>query len=396
MDLFGRVVLAVGIGAFAGASGGFSLAQVMRKQAPETAQKLAPYDSHVLSTVAERRLAAGDAAQMRRAENLAKRALRRDPTNVSAVATLGLAAMARNDLSSARSLFVYSQELSRRDVRTQLWAIEDSVSRGDIKGALRHYDIALRTSSLTPEILFPVLAGAIADVRIREETARTLASRPVWGQTFVRQIASHGPDFSAVNDLFLGLRRAHYPFPEGAHASLIAGLISENAFDRAWSYYAAIHPGVKINASRDPTFGATTNVPSAFDWNLVQNDDITSAIQAGQDSSVYTFGVSPGQGGVLLRQLQMLPAGRYRIEGKSLGSFGSGNAAPYWSLICLDGSELGRVAISSGDNPRAYAGNITVPAGCPIQWFSLVARPSPSIGGQSGEVVRVALRPDLG
>ena len=44
--------------------------------------------------------------------------------------------------------------MSRRDLPTQLWLIEENVNRNNVPGALRHYDVALRTSLSSHELLF--------------------------------------------------------------------------------------------------------------------------------------------------------------------------------------------------------------------------------------------------
>ncbi|MFV3517295.1 hypothetical protein ACNJD8_22045, partial [Mycobacterium tuberculosis] len=84
-----------------------------------------------------------DKATRERSDRIARQALVQDPTAVAAVATLGINAQLRGDTGPARRIFAYANQLSRRDLRTQLWAIEDAVSRNDIPGVLNNYDIAL-------------------------------------------------------------------------------------------------------------------------------------------------------------------------------------------------------------------------------------------------------------
>ena len=50
------------------------------------------------------------------------------------------------------ALFHFASSLSRRDVPTQLWLIEDAVRKNDIPGALSHYDAALRSSLASQQI----------------------------------------------------------------------------------------------------------------------------------------------------------------------------------------------------------------------------------------------------
>lgn len=387
-----RITLVIGILALGVEATRLSLAQTFRQGSPQIAASFAPNDAGIMAIRAERLLSGleGVAAEPAAAEALAKSALLRDATNASAAGTLGFLAAGRNDAALAQRLFLYGQSLSRRDLRVQLWAIEDAVARQSIPEALQHYDIALRTSRTAPELLFPVLGAAISDPVVRAETAKILRGRPAWGPTFVRQVASHGPDFGAAADLFATLRRDRFPFPEGADASLIAGLIAQNAFERGWNEYTARHPGASRVALRDPHFNATMSIPSAFDWNLASSEGISTAIQAGAGGNVFTFDVSAGQSGLLLRQLQVLPPGRYRLRGKSRGSFAP---APSWTLTCLSGSVLGTVRIAGGEAASSFQGEITVPVSCPVQWLSLSSYDADVPAAQSGEVEIVSIEP---
>lgn len=389
-----RIGLAVGVLALGTCAIGFSLAENLRRHSPGAALALAPYNSSILASHAAAMSIPNDPSlDTGRAELLARRALLRDPTNDSAAATLGMTSIMRGDEKKARSFFEYSQKMSRRNYQVQLWAIEDAVARNDIAGAIHHYDIALRTSRLAPQMLMPVLASAINNPEIRRELTRVLISQPAWGSTFVRQVASQGPDFEAAAKLLAMLRQRGYPFPPGAHASLINGLISENRFERAWAYYESIFPGAARTGSRDPHFDAISPVPSAFDWNMGQDDALYTAVQSNRSGSVFVFDIASGSKGLLLRQLQMLLPGRYRISGSSLGNFQSNNDGPYFTLKCLNDTELGRVVIAGGDQMTRFTGDFTVPKDCPVQWLELIARPiDDALGRQSGELDYALLR----
>ena len=123
----------------------FSFAQVVVKADPMRAHHLAPYDGRITARAAAA-LAGPTAtlAERRRADALAVEAIRQDPTAIDAVTTLGVNAQVRGDTAKARRTFAFAERLSRRNLIVQLWAIEDSVQRGDVGGALRHYDTALR------------------------------------------------------------------------------------------------------------------------------------------------------------------------------------------------------------------------------------------------------------
>lgn len=359
------------------------------------AQVLSPWNGRITALLA-RQLSSPKAtlADQARAVRLARLSLRQDPTAVTAVSTLGLITQSRGNVPGARRLFAYAEKLSRRDLPTQLWAIEDAVGRGDVQGALRHYDIALRTSRNAPVLLYPILASAIADPSVRGALLRTLAAQPEWGESFVNYVASNGADIQATAILFDGLRRARISVAAQASAVVINGLILGNHWRQAWFYYASIRTGADRRRSRDPRFQALVATPSPFDWAPADDPAITAAIQRGKDGGTFVFAAPSSVGGSLLVQAQVLPPGEYRLVGRSSGLDQPEVSRPYWSLTCRDGRELGRLTLPNSELASGqFAGRLRVPAGCPVQILALIARPSDSVSGVSGQIDAVQLAP---
>lgn len=390
-EWIGRALLAVGAVAAGYAGATQSLAYMLRGGDVASAHALVPGDGRVTAALAQR-LAGADASNedRARADALARTALRQDPTAVAAVGTLGFSAQLRGELAGARRLFAYAQALSRRNLETQLWAIEDAVGRGDVADALRHYDIALRTSPSAGDLLFPVLAEAAIDPAIRGALVATLADKPAWSEAFINRVAAGAIDARGAARLFLALSKAGVLVPEGAKAAAVGGLIKAGAEEEAWAYYASIRSGADRRRSRDPRFAAALTTPSPFDWTPIAEAGGISSIQAG----AVDFSVPASVGGALLQQMQMLPPGAYRIEGHSAGIDQPDGALPYWVLTCWRGDELGRVVVpNSAQAGGNFTGSFRVPAGCPVQTLTFVARPSDMVSGLSGQIDRVQLSP---
>lgn len=370
----------------------FSLAQVLVKQEPALAYRLAPYDGRITAAYATS-LSGPDATPKDRAkaDALAKRALRQDPTVAGAAATLGLNAYIRGDKASARSYFTYAQKLSRRDLRTQLWMIEDAVQRNDIPSALHQYDVTLRVFPNMGDLLFPVLGSAISDTTIRNELVKTLANRPSWEKGFIAFMAGNSPDPTSTAALFTSLRKAGIGVPELANAGATNALMAAGQFDAAWSYYAAIRPGADRRRSRDPRFDANLETPSQLDWTPINDGSgLTTSIQSG----IFDFAAPASVGGPMLQQLQLLPPGRYRLSGHSVGIEQAAGAQPYWTLRCQNGRELGRVEVPNSNVANGnFNGSFAVPADCPVQTLVLTARASDAVAGLSGQLDRVELAP---
>ena len=287
-----RGLAAILVAIIAGFSLSFSIAQTLSKSSAARAYRLAPYDGRITALLAAS-LAAADASvsDRRRSDMLAREALDRDPTAIAALSTLGINAQVRGDMAGARRLFTYAEHLSRRDPQTQLWAIENAVSRGAVAEALSKYDIALRTSPRLAPLLYPVLTEASIDPRIRIELVRTFASKPGWSGNFLEFASSKSTDPGSLALLFVALRRAGMSIPNSANSNLIAKLMMGGMAERAWNYYAILRPGVDRRRSRDSRFDYDNDVPSVLDWMLVNDEGAASSIQRGDSGGVFVFSV---------------------------------------------------------------------------------------------------------
>lgn len=371
-----------------------SLASGLRRGDAQRAYAWAPWDGRLSAALAQT-INGPDAAPTTRAraDQLARTALRQDPTAVVAAATLGINTHIRGDSRGAQRLINYAQTLSRRDLASQIWLIENSVANGDVSQALRHYDIALRTSPKSMELLFPILAGALAEPDVRRALTRTLATRPPWSALFVEYVSANGPDPRATAMLFRDADRAGYSVSGLSRMLLTDTLASRGLFGDAWSLYASFRRDADRRSSRDPAFLAELSNPTVFDWRPVNDAGISASLPRG----ALEFAVPSSVGGTLAEQTQLLPPGDYRIEGRSNGIDQAQGSSPYWRLTCNDGREIGRVEVpNSASASGAFSGRFIVPAGCLAQTLALVAKPSEAVSGVTGRIENVRLFPARG
>lgn len=370
-----------------------SFAQMLRGQSLELALATAGWDGRITARAAEAR-ASDDISHGRRVSSiaLARRALLQDPTSVPAIAVVAASSQLEGDNNRARQLFDYSDRVSRRHLGTRLWLIEDAVGRNDIPAALRNYDIALRTSRVAPDILFPILASAISHDQVRSELGRTLMARPSWGERFIRFAVGNGdPEQSAL--LLRELMRRKGDVPADTHVAMIDALTERRLVNDAWAYYVALRPGADRARSRDARFKIMRDAATVFDWRPIEESGTTTTIQEG----LFDFSAPMNYGGIVLRQWQMLPRGEYRLEGQSANLQLDGRSKPYWALVCSDGRELGRVEVpNSAEANGRFVGRFFVPAGCPVQYLSMVVRPSDDPAASSGQILEVSLSPASG
>lgn len=391
-----RGILAVSCAAIGIVSVAHTLADSIKGTDPERAHALSPGDGSITAALAQQRLGTHPSPDDRvRAARLARAALLQDPTVAGAVSTLGLATQLDGNGGAAKRLFSYAQRLSRRDLQTQLWAVEDAVGRGDVPAALHHYDIALRTTRTAPDLLFPIMSSAIADPTVRKGLVKTLAGKPDWRAGFIDYAADNGPSPQATASFLLSLHRAHIPVSERASAAIISTLISRSMINDAWIYYSIIRPGVDRRTSRDPRFTTYLSNPTPFDWVPVSDEiGVLATIQPARKGGMVDLSAPTSVGGALLRQMEFLPPGAYILTGHSNAIEQPQGSGPYWTLTCHDGHELGRLDMPNSTSGNGwFTGTFVVPTGCPFQMLALIARPSDAVTGFSGQVDQAGLAP---
>ena len=365
------VIAAVALIAAVGAAAVTKSASLaLATRSPDTALKLDPGNSIALAQAALRDVQVAKTADgRRRAADMARAAIRDDPSNSAALGALGLATDAPG---VAYRLFRLSEALSRRSLLTQLALIEQSVGRDDVEGALDHYDIALRTSSGSASILFPVLVEAATDKELLAPIADKLVARPSWGELYAQQLAQTGTDLGNITTLFTNMIAKGVVPAEVATNVLYQRLLEAQDYGHAWIFYAATHPRAKRDGIRNGDFLSDPVSPAPLDWTPSLDGPVTAEIRGGQaGGGQLSFVSSIGDGGTAARQLLLLPAGRHVVRGVGAEINIAGAAGPYLRLDCAATRvEIGRRSIGNG----AFEFAFDVPQGCVAQWLSLMVK----------------------
>lgn len=367
-----------------------SLAHATASSSPRLAHRLAPWNGKIAAEFAQRTFDARPSPDVRsQSAILSRRALASEPTAVEALSVLALQAQMRGDGKASNALFAHELKLSRRELPPRLWAIEAAAIRGDINGALKNYDIALRTSKSASGRLFPILASAIVEPRIRLQLVAILAAEPVWRDDFISYATRAGDEPGAAAQLLADAERAGVPIDKELRTALVDRFADEGRLAEAWTYYRSIRPGAQTGTSRDPrfTFGGARR--SIFDWNVSEYASFQNSATGGTvDISVPT-----ATGASILSQAMVLPGGAYTLSGRSEAIDQPERSRPYWLLKCGE-REVGRVDLpNSTVNSGRFAGSFIVPDGCPMHVLTLIARHSDDFGGVTGRITSALLEP---
>jgi len=359
-------------------------AAILRSGQPDLALRFAPWDARALGRAAERELASGtpDRAAFARAAVLARRALRWDPTIVPAWRMLGLNEAAKGRGTLATRLFAVSEKLSRRDLPTQLWLIEEAVGRGDVAGALHHYDVALRTNPKAHDRLMPILVTAAGDPNTAPALGRLLATRPFWSGNFYYRLATApaetAPDPANVARVIALARRGGPPTNPEMLGQLIGTMIDRGAYRPALSLHAALsgRKPVSIKALFNGDFEAL-NAHPPMDWAVAGDVGLGAEVRSdvgGRGNSLVAY-ASGDQNGVAARQITVLPPGNYALQYVAGRTERSAPSRLQWQLVCAvttaSGALLLDQPIDLAPGKRPYSAAFRVPSECPAQWLSL-------------------------
>lgn len=354
---------------------GFLLSQSLVATRADPAAALAswPWNAAARAEQATALLAkAQDAPTAASARALSVSALREQPLLVPALRALGVSqAIAGQDAGAARTM-AFAETLSRRDLPTELWLIEQGVARGDVAGALVHYDRALRTADTAPDLLLPVLVGASADPGVARPLGRLLATRPLWWSDFATRLVQQNPSPEGTATIVAALKLD--PQIAGERTLLSAAMIRLADTGRA-DLARRLLPSPGREPLRNGGFEATGGLVP-FDWRLAQDGDLGAEIGARDDGrgNALLLDARSGRGGEVARQLLTLASGRYRITG-TVGDVAASAEAPALFMTCAGQARpLGRFRTGSAPIKGArFAARFSVPAGCAGQWLIIEA-----------------------
>ena len=351
---------------------GFLLSQslILTRADPAWALARWPWNAAARAEQATALLTQGqDRATAEQVRALSVAALQDQPLSVPAVRALGVAQAIAGEESPAGRTMAFAETLSRRDLPTELWLIEDRVARGDVAGALVHYDRALRSADTAPDLLFPVLVAASADPAVARPLARLVATRPLWWRDYLTRLIQANPSSAGTATIVAAVRLDPSDADErGLLSSAMTRLADAGRADLAGRL--APVSGKLTNGGFEAQSGL---VP--FDWRLAEEGDFDAEIDARADGrgNALFLDARSGRGGTVARQLLTLAPGRYRLTG-TVGDVAAGEIPTVYLACAGQAPVIGRFrtrAAPAGGAP--FAIDFAVPSGCAGQWLSIEA-----------------------
>jgi len=380
----GRILGAAVIG-LGGAWLAFALAAsgVTRQRAPERALFFVPWDSVALAANADLALLSKKKPRPEMLERAGRAALRNQAVNVRALRLLSIAAELRRDTVRSEQLIKLAQRVSRRDMVTQFWLIDEAIRKNNIPKVLSHYDIALRTNSTASQILFPRLQIAIGNADIRKALIPYLQSEVQWGVEFLDFAKTSGSNLPSLVSLIVengGLGKSDRE--RRLQLDLIDALFAQQKYDDVRRLYlsgAGNNSGRLTSAALAPE--DRLQLLSAVGWQVLNDADAGGSVAADQSTSrpILALYANAQTTRTVARKLLFLPPGVYDFKAVIAAiSRGEGQSLS-WQLRCVDPAATG-VLWTLKNIVRSTTATVTIASGCTAQLLEI------SASGGSGQV----------
>lgn len=381
LSVIRKVVLAVALAPVLWLATSTSIDGVLATRAPALVLKWAPWSSIARITLSNAELNTGQAVSrsvLIHARTLAQQALDRSPIQSAAAGAIGLSDLVAGNEANARSAFAYAERLSRRDLPTQIYWIETSVAHGDVHGALRHYDVAMRVSVASRAMLGNIVIAASAQPQVATELAKVLRMRPLWLPEFYQRLMGQGDNPTSLLHIastmgFDARNPAQAPFV----SMTLNRLVALGAYRDAQILYER-SIGEPDEAIRNGGFERPNRL-QPFDWTVAGEPTYSGIIEtrAGwPGDNVLT--VTGTEANDVARQLLLLAPGRYRLDAKTANVRQEPETRPRLNITCVSGQKI--VAsipfAPAGTSPASMTGQFVVPANCPAQWLTLRNTPA--------------------
>lgn len=382
--------IAIGAAALAWFSFAGAVTNVFHRRNPDMALRFTSDDAVALAGRADRRVAAAgpEGALDPEVLRLARLSLQRQALNPVALRLIGVNASVKGGFAAGRPAMRAANRLTRRDLATQFWLIEEAVSRNDVAGALGHYDHALRTRPGSQQLLFPVMTVAVEDPALWSAFARYVREPAPWLGDFARFAIRNSSRPAAIAQFLQqsgGL--PHDTVFAALEGELLKRLVEAGAFTEAARYYRSLNGANPAVLAEAGFTGASTEERFApLTWELFSVPGIASAFlrdEAGETIRLHAT-MEASTSSAIARRIIYVAPGRYRFRAVQRTAAAAEGASARWEIRC--GGDQGGDILWTKPAPLLLDGStvddvIAVPAGCGAITLRLIASAGTSPDG---------------
>ena len=313
---------------------------------------------------------------------------RREPLATQGLAIAALAAENDGQPAKARALMAAALQLSRRDSLVNGWAVLDASRRNDLDAAIAGLNRSMTTNPATASIYVPAMVKSLEQEETVKVLARILARRPTWELEFWRAAVVSPQTIGNAGKLRALLVRRSDADREIDRALLFA-LAARREFATATMLYQT-RAGVQRSGSgqivRNGDFGSTPAWPP-FDWDIMSTGEYSATIA--RDGEGLAVEALPGSGGLVARQLVVIPPGPMRLRAALSHPFER------------DGNRLAIRLQCASNDARVFEADFTAQvftrdfaaAACRYHWLDIVVRTGMTENREPLALRRIAIVP---
>ena len=312
------------------------------------------------------------------------------PLNASLLSFYGFRAASSDKSGLASALMASADTVSRRDVFSQLWMIEQKSGADDVKGAVRHYNALLSVHPETHATLLPVLVSALVYPEVRDAIRPYLELGSRWSAPFLdlsSQRAEVGQYRDLVEPIASSLTGEVYAV---SNARIIYRMFQSGLAGDAWKLFSLVAPNVDVGAFRAFAPGGTNLDPKwrPLSWTLGQSEDISASVDG--DGTIDVTVAPTARGLIASRDVAVISSSTYVLEHRSIYEPGSPRALLRWIVYCVtpDGTQpIVDRFVPANANQKFVQLTVEVPENCNLVRVELSALGSE---GQLSSMVKIS------
>lgn len=350
------------------------------RRVPTTALRYSPSDPVALNALADSRIAAakGENANDPEIVAMARQSLSRSALNPVALRLIGTAASVGGGFKAGRAAMGAANRLSRRELMSQLWLIEDAVQRDDVAEALSHYDQALRIEPGSQQLLFPVLTAALEDRQLWAAFTPYVQRPTPWLGDFARHAIRTTKKPVELAEFFRsagGLPRD--PIFASLEGDLLKRLLAEGAFQSAKRYFISLpgaNPAILATASFNEMTIDNRFIP--FSWEIHSPEGMSSGFLRTEDGRAVELRsvLGTAMSGVIARKLVYVEPGDYRLRVAQRSSLPSEGASVRWELRCgRSANAIFSIDVALDEALTRRDARVRIPGGCDAAALRMIA-----------------------
>ena len=346
-----------------------SLGDVLSNTHPALSIIVDPTQSAARLSVSEN-LLAGDPPKIDEAVSNARQALDTNALFPRALTLIALASEQVGDEDRTTRLMTLASHVDPRDLRSQLWLLNQDLRGARVDAAIQRIDIMMRGQELR---VIARLVEAVAPILIREPYrsayVKLLRTNPPWRPAWFVSLIANSTDFSGLAYLFAELQATEPGPTEEELQVVLTQLTRAGMFDEAHDIWIrSLPPERREEADLLYNKGfryRLANLP--FDWIIKPVSNALVGFETQGDAR--TMNVDFFGGRAMFKHvshLLNLAPGSYRFQGRERAQSLQNERGLQWRIACVDGKgeDLGTTHPLSGDTPwRPFSADFIVPEG---------------------------------